>query len=420
MPDPDPPPPPPPKDGAAPTPGALRTGRTHRITVPRPKPTKLTAVKLLSLAFGTDHGALCDNDATWATAGVKFSDKDPREWVREPAHSFPISHTKGEALAVTVEFEATPAEVPPATGEVKATGKGDHFSFEGTGSFPAGSPGEKVKVTITAKAKLPDQIAKHVAEIAWKVKVGGEEFDAGPSGPHTIYATFGPPIEGGEREDGATSKRMAKAVEMIGAVGSLDPHTIVAAQMKKFKYYTLKRNSSVPEEFGHPQFFNAIFGAWPMADHMSATGECQAIVRFVRGLLRQVNCPGDAKTVVVWADPEVEDGKKALEREHGKGGGLRGSRKRQDDGTWWYGCLVDKDPIKEGQVFKSGEIGLNNFEACLRFDHGGKVKYYGGGAGVFDKAEDVLNAFYALCWVSMDTGEDGNDIVTIRKIVRRF
>jgi len=45
-------------------------------------------------------------------------------------------------------------------------------------------------------------------------------------------------------------------------------------------------------------------------------------------------------------------------------------------------------------------MGLNQEEACLKFTDGGHMKYYGGGAQVYANKEEVITAFYALCWIS--------------------
>jgi hypothetical protein len=179
---------------------------------------------------------------------------------------------------------------------------------------------------------------------------------------------------------------MEKAVQLVAAIGSNDPHTIVGQLMTKFPYYTLRRDPGVPSKYRHP-------------DYLGAYGECQAIVRFVRNVIKQVGCPGQAETVVVWADPDIEGGNKVLEGPWGAGTGLR-NKERPVGGGSWFAVLVDKDPVAEGRTFPMDHIGLNNFEACLRFTHNGRRRYYGGGAGVYNSADEVVKAFYALCWVS--------------------
>lgn len=154
-----------------------------------------------------------------------------------------------------------------------------------------------------------------------------------------------------------------------------------------------------------------------MADYVDLGGECQAIVRFVRGILLQVGCPGEAKAVVVWTDPNIENGTKVLEAPHGTFT-LHGRRKTVD-GKLWYISLADRDPVSVGSRFTPDDMGMNNFEACLRFAHAGVTKYYGGGAGVYDSHEEVIHAFHALVWHSFDY-EGSTLYYVIQEIVQRY
>ena len=106
--------------------------------------------------------------------------------------------------------------------------------------------------------------------------------------------TLDKPIDKGLRdEDGITYKRMKKAVELVNKAESNDPHEIVDNLMDLFPEYALKESPAVPAEYFHPKYKTrtnsrtkgrtTFGGAWVMADYISQTGECQAIVRFVRG-----------------------------------------------------------------------------------------------------------------------------------------
>ena len=67
------------------------------------------------------------------------------------------------------------------------------------------------------------------------------------------------------------------------------------------------------------------------------------------------------------------------------------------------------------------EWSRNNFEACLRFEHAGVKRYYGGGAGTYESADEVLLAFYALCWVTFGhKAPTGNGGARIEKVVKRW
>jgi hypothetical protein len=131
-------------------------------------------------------------------------------------------------------------------------------------------------------------------------------------------------------------------------------------------------------------------------------------------LLSQVGCPGDVDTVVVTAHPDVNGGRKALEYLFHDQKTFLSDITRDivgPDGKT-YECspaLVAEQFTSAdlGKVFPSGDVGLNNYEACLRFVHEsnptGKAKYFGGGAGEYDSAHDVLTqAFGTFVWT---TGE---------------
>jgi hypothetical protein len=223
------------------------------------------------------------------------------------------------------------------------------------------------------------------------------------------------PIVATDQEDGVTLKRMEKAVEHVGAASSLDPHTIVAHLMALLPAYTLKTNPAVPARFKHPTYFNTVGGAWPIADHLPQVAECQAIVRFVRAVIRQVGCPGQAKAVVVWSDPDVGGGATVLEADFGAT--TLHDRKKTVGGKSWYPALIDRDPVGPGSRFPTG---MNMYEACLKFEHGGVMKYYGGGAGIYDSKDEVIMAFHALVWMSYDVDAAGDTVYVVEEIVRRY
>ena len=374
---------------------------------------KLTA-KLISVTFTSDHGLLTDKTDDWKKGGQLFESKDKHEWTKD--HSFPISHTKKKKITLTVEFEVTPAGAPPDSGTVTGNGGIGALTFNGSIQLAPG----RVAASLTADEELADRVqALKNKSIKWTVRGSRASSEAGTSNKHTIYVTMDTPKNEGKQEDGVTLKRMDKAVELVSAANSTNPHRIVAHLMGMFEFYTLKRNPAVPKKYKHPTYFNTHGGAWPMADFIKQTGECQAIVRFVRGVIKQVGCPGKAETVIVWSDPNVSGGKKALENEWEKGGGLDKVKKKVG-GQTWYAALADRNPIRVGQTFTSKQMGLNNFEACLRFEHNKVKKYYGGGAGVYDSPQQVITAFFALVWVTFDVNAAGNNIITIREIVQRY
>jgi hypothetical protein len=303
-----------------------------------------------------------------------------------------------------------------------------------------------------SKEKLPDNVVKLAGDIKWHVKADRDgDFPAGASWQHVIYVTLAQPIDmAGTREEGITTKHMETAVRLVGSIGSNEPHPIVAGLMGLLGTYWLEPTpppwyTGPPPEprFGYPKYFNGEGGAWPIADTMGAVGECQAIVRFVRAMIKQVGCPGTANVVLVFADPDVNNGNDALEEDFeapvppGKAYanyGLIDYPSKVINGQACEPTLVDRRPT-EGQVYNMKAdprsttpptfIGANNFEACLKFTAGTPgppdvVKYYGGGAGTYPTKERVILAFQALCWVSELPSPPGKRLLKVVKIIKRY
>jgi hypothetical protein len=219
---------------------------------------------------------------------------------------------------------------------------------------------------------------------------------------------------------------MRRSVALVAEAASDHPHDIAKFLQNKFSGYTLTPNPHVLPEFHHPRYFAKLkngevesgAGAWVAADFLAETAECQAIIRFVRAVMMQVGCPGSMSVIVVWSDPN--DGAKVKEGDWDTGaGGLSGVTKTVH-GKTWFASLVDEDPVKVGQLFDIGTIGLNNFEACLKLVADGTTMYYGGGAGDYPTKEDVVTAFQALCWISFVNLASGDRKIRIEQIVKRY
>lgn len=378
----------------------------------------LTKIGVEELAFVGNHGLMKAHTADWEDAGPAHS---APEWTRGGTETRPVSYTKNTALDARATFSATPPRGPVEGIAVTATPSFGGLTLRGAGRVR----GPATPVDLSG-GLLPDEVVALRGSISYQAEVErtGREHRAGSSSGHTVYVTLGAPHDlTGTREHGITEKRMDAAVRLVAGARSNDPHTIVAHLMRKFRFYTLRPNPAVPAAYEHPTYFNHGPGAWPMADHIDKSGECQAIVRFVRAVIAQVGCPGTADLVVVWADPDVQGGQKALEAAVPPGGGLHG-KKKVVGGKTWYACLVDTHPV-EGRIYDVEELnsdymGLNNFEACLRFEHGGVTRYYGGGAGVYDSPDQVILAFYALAWISFAPHPNGHRGAKVEKVVKRW
>ncbi len=396
---------------------ALKKETTKTVVLVSP----LTRIEALTTTFSDNHSLMKVNTTDWKKDGPAHSTP---EWSKGTSETRPVSYSKGSKVKLDLELTATQRRGPKEGIDVAGKAAFGNLTFAAESHVRGGAA---QPVSLESATALEDKVQKLRGNIKWsaKSKKTNRKYAAGSSTGHTLFVTYDTPESvAGSREEGITEKRMEAAVPLVAKARSNDPHEIVEYLMGRFNHYTLRRNTAVPAEFKHPTYFNNIGGAWPMADHIGKSGECQAIVRFVHAAIKQAGVPGKADLVVVWADPDVGNGATALEATSPPGGGLH-DKKKWAGRQWWYACLVDTYPV-EGKVYDTKELnsyymGLNNFEACLRFEHGGVKKYYGGGAGAYDSAQEVLLAFYALAWVSFGhTAPSGNSGAKIEKVVKRW
>jgi len=366
-------------------------------------------ISIRSIDVESDHGRLhgCSGDIGWRY--VETLCESP-EWTAQSAT--PISHTMGEKIRLRIEVDRAPSRPVVLRGEGP-----DGVLFRQSISSPT--------VSAVSEGALPRALSATSLDIEWSIE--GE----GPVAPSAtrlpMFITFGPPPERPKSmfgEEGPTPRRMEKAIEWAAEAESLDPHTIVASFLRRFPFYALEPNKDVPRELDHPRYFNDLGGAWPMVDHVAASGECQAIVRLVRGLLAQLGAPGEARMIVVWADPMEGGGKKPLFADWDENPRAGLSRRIRVGDKELVAALVD-GPVIEGKKYKASHTlmedgtrspGLNRYEACLEFSHGGITRYYCGGVGVLSSKQDILKVFWGLVWVEMLPDEG----YRVEKIVQRY
>lgn len=424
---------------------------------------RLLALRIERLTFRDDHAMLTDEagpSASFRATGTRYVELEGgAHW--KPGTSFPASLTKGTKVRVAIEITADPPDADPIDGTVRATPSGaassdpDAFlTFEGP--IRVGGGGAKIELTLEAKEPLPDEVFDCPGRsLAWQVTLGDRTFDLGTTGPHHLYITYSTPDAGGRPmptpfgtepaplEEGITEKRMEAAVTLTEKMwrqaihiedpetGELmdrnDPHVLARILNATVPGYTLSSDPSVPAELGHPHYFNdhpsmARTGAWPIFDYMAQRAECQAIVRFVRGILMQIGCPGQARLVVVYAHANVDGGATALadavlppdsdatKYRPDNNGQMRlrpglhrdAARLGVVDGAPVLQTLGLADSkVEVGEMIAPGTV-LNAYEACLEFTHGGKTRYYGGGvpASAFKSPQEVIGVFWGLVWTS--------------------
>jgi hypothetical protein len=425
-------------------PGQSRSGNVMSVTSP------ITSVKVISLAFLTDHHLMLDNNSDWKNTGNLFSKP---EWPYGKASS-PISHTKNQNVGVEVEFEVNPpnasAVIAEVTGAAQLTDSGGGTQSLQFSTKWAITGGNK-KVKLQSVGPLPDTVTKLTGDIRWSIKTT-QTFDAGASWGHTIYVTMDIPQKASGLEDGITQYRMEKSVSLIQKTGKATapwnqaPDAIVLALMGSIPGYTLLPDPAVNNArpgVDHPQYKNNFGGAWNIADFISNSAECQAIVRFVRAVIKQIGCPGVAQIMMVYNDPTVNNGNTTLEDDYENPSqteangdpllGLWHTPFQTVNGRKSEALLLAGSPsLVVGTVFDRNNKGRlpglspNFFEACLKFtDPAGTTQYFPGGVGgaVYPTKEAVMNAptFSALVWMSEPGGgQPGEELLKLEKVVKRW
>lgn len=356
---------------------------------------------------------LNDNAANWTDAGQPYSEP---EWATGRQH--PVSHDMDSHVVLEVELAVGPANASMELGAMFAEGSGLDFESPMV-EFEPGA----MSITLTSKEPLSAEIRAVDLSLAWSIEWWRGDMNATltPAATSNVsYMTMSKPRLD-TWEDGATRRRMTRAVEWVEPLGTIDPHRIVEDLFRRVPNYTLHRNENVPASYGHPAYFNDDSGAWPLTDYPQYAAECQAIVRMVRAIAHQIGLPGKTDVVVIWTDPNVNGGQTVLEAAHGEGG--LGGRVRHRNGVCEHPKLADM-AVEVGTTYQDvpGNPGMNNFEACMRYEHAGEVVYHAGGAGTFDAIDDIIGVFWGLVWIRKQCNPDADDAdtFTVTEIVHTW
>jgi hypothetical protein len=332
---------------------------------------------LNGITFKSDHGFMKDNTTDWENTGTLYGQP---EWfvANGKVFSHPVSQNRNTNIAIDAKLSALPITAPLAP--VRLTGKSDEafLSFDFSGMMQGGL---NQTVSMLSSGKLPDQITTISNKtISWTMEWRNWKHEIGRTGPHTIFVTMDTPLKPGE----VTHKRMALAANLAGAIGTLDPHLLVRGIMQRWGAYNLKVQ---------------LTNAWTLADNLDRGAQCIDIVRFVGGLLEMVGCPGTATAVVVWAKPSTPMTEEEKIWPHG---GLHtiGHHPAHSD---WFVALMDANGCP------------NAYEAALKFEHNGTLRYYPGGVPMdkeYKTPLDVLHVFQCLAWLTQ-VGSDSFEIQSI-------
>ncbi len=344
------------------------------------------SIAVTALAFRSDHGLLKDNDADWTDGGAPIPEP---EWT--PAKQHPISHTLGEKVRVRVTLTVTPEDAPPFAAMLRGDGPGD-VDFRRSVRLRGGTQ----TVDLESVAPLPRAIRELDLSIRWRYT-----FRDTTEGPEigetrtTAFLTLGRPTTP-SRRPGVTVRRMRQAVKAIAGAGSRDPHAIAKHVIGKWSRFNLDV---------------AYWNAWELGDDKvdPETGQligadCQTIVRYTENVIGMAGVPGQAEFVVVWA--KVKRPEKALANPV-HAGHMGNPRQLHNDHfssrserRGWVAYLID------------GNNRPNNYEAALRFTHGGEKLYYPGGVrAVMSHADQVLRVFGSMSWVDTLDGFEVKDAI---------
>lgn len=330
--------------------------------------------RIASITFQSDHGLLKDNTADWTRSGGLYGEP---EWSAAggKAVSRPISQTKNTNVQVEVGLDVLPENAPTAPVRLAGRSSEAALTFDFAGSLDGG---RDRRLALTSAGKLPDTIrGLEDKEIVWTIDWRGWNHEIART-RHTVFVTADTPSPAAE----ITDKRMRKAIEIgstvVGIVGGIDPHPMVREIMRNWGTYNLQ-----------VQYANE----WELAGNIAQGAQCIDIVRFVQSVLRMVGVPGTATAVVVWAQPGTPTVAVESLWPHG---GLHTVPNHPAHPDWFVG-LIDANGCP------------NAFEAALRFDYGGLLRYYPGGVPVDDiysTPQDVLNIFQCYAWLtSIGPGE---------------
>ena len=336
---------------------------------------KITFVEITSIQFISDHKLMLDNESDYKATGKTYP---PVQWT--PSNRYPISHSTDQSIVADVTFNIGPVGADTETVNIVCIVDGNEwFRKDGVTLSPG-----TVKLRFTAPKFTAPFLLFQTLSFQWKLEKYAASITPGLT-QHEIAFTAGTPVAfSGDAYagDAITYKRISKALLLLQGQKTTNADALVKYLMTMLGTYTLSPSPSVPGQYLHPTYFNGEGGAWPMMDYLSEMGECQAIVRFVGDVIKQVGLAGTIEMVYVFANPSAP--RVAVEN---------------TTGNKYYGyALVDQPVILDTVYPPDGSVGFNNFEACLKFTDKGTPKYYGGGTSghAASSKQEILRAFAAF------------------------
>jgi hypothetical protein len=424
--------------------------------VPSKRPTsKLRVLRIVDIEFLSDHQLLLNSDDLLSdeisSGGAARVDKP--EWIAVDEtfaiDDRPVSHTMDQPikLRIRIKFDA------PRGVEVRGDVLG-HVPLASTSSgrirhqtlFAARDQvfrgGKTTTVEVTADESLEKRVQRRLLTVTWRI-LGSDITSMGlPSPPlvlaprrestHEILVTMDEPSTM-RQYPGISVGRMRHAVQTIGkvweSVSDPQPRDIVEHLMQDLSgRFDLHHRPTDP---------------WSLVDS-SVNADCITICEFVLSMLKMVGCKGEIVPVLayeklagdlkLWGEPgfiteKADDGKSsskpALFIDRTKKDPVEANSvavaEEVKPGQLFGGlgkpvlCELDTGPrpagapegprVKSTVTLTTDGFDKNDFEACLRFSHGGEVIYFPGGippkidgAFAYTPSEVLRRTFKQLRW----------------------
>lgn len=339
----------------------------------------------------------------WGCSGTSYS----RPHWRPDGRTVPISHTRGEHIRLQVQLRIRNSEIcgqligEPVDSVVEASGA---FRF----ASEVRTLGEETHlIEVVGQNPLPAWPQRITQKIQWRFqRQDGQSTALEASGPHTVFVTFGPPVDTQTYEEqGATRRRMMLATHLVSQVSQrqapylkcierlfkvLRPFVLGPEQLsgelrgeweqnRELRKYMDKVDWPSFMHYKRPdkeQRLKKQGGAWPLASIHRYKGECQAIVRFTRGILHQVGFrEGTVDARYLTADFRTPE--HALVKETSMGCSGPKERNRQ------YALISES--VQQGTEGTAVRLGANQYEAVMRYRYEQNGTWYqvwfGGGIG---------------------------------------
>ncbi len=375
--------------------------------------TPISSIDLVSLTFLNDHGLLKSEETKWTDTGTPF---DPPDWTAAGV-KHPVSVTKETHVKVEVEYTVAAEDACPEGGMISATAFGNHaYGYDAVDFAPSKAPAAMAPIAIYKAPRLIQRM--NTFDAVWTADA--DSTHAMGTSQNEMFVIFGPSKLGEFSEDGATLKRMRTSVDWAKQALTVQEVDIIEYLFDQFDRYVLGVDQLTATEQAElranpdlmtaltdadwPTFFaknNGGVGAWPIADDKSWGAECQAICRFIRGIMRQIGAKSklDFRTYTAdFSDPETPLNQGAPTGPRSDFTYLLADQEVHVLRTYWA-PVEDSSGIPLDIPQNNGPWpGWNNFEAYLKVtpDDGGEVRLFGGGVGILEKKTNPLHVFYAI------------------------